>query len=72
MNENKGVFGLNLLTWWDREGGFDRLMHPIRDMLEHGEFQPVVCRAFPFDEAASAHRFIQEARNIGKVVLVPE
>ena len=20
MNENKGVFGLNMLKWWDREG----------------------------------------------------
>ena len=20
MNENKGVFGLNMLRWWDREG----------------------------------------------------
>ena len=25
MNENKGVFGLNMLAWWDREGGLDRV-----------------------------------------------
>ena len=24
MNENKGVFGLNMLSWWDREGNLDR------------------------------------------------
>jgi len=72
MNENKGVFGLNLLHWWDQEGGFDRLLRPVQDMLERGELKPVVSQAFPFDQAASAHRHIQEARNVGKVVLVPE
>jgi NADPH:quinone reductase-like Zn-dependent oxidoreductase len=25
MNENKGVFGLNMLKWWEREGGLDRV-----------------------------------------------
>ena len=27
--------------------------------------------AFPFDRASDAHRFIEERRNVGKVVLVP-
>src|SRR6266480_3940356 len=29
MNENKGVFGLNMLKWWDREGGLDRVTQPL-------------------------------------------
>ena len=29
MNENKGVFGLNMLTWWDAEGGLDRILDPL-------------------------------------------
>ena len=33
--------------------------------------KPVVAEAFPFDRAADAHRFIEERRNVGKVVLVP-
>jgi NADPH:quinone reductase-like Zn-dependent oxidoreductase len=71
MNENKGVFGLNLLKWWDREGGIERLVQPLRVTLEEGELGPVVAEAFTFDRAADAHRFIAERRNIGKVVLVP-
>jgi NADPH:quinone reductase-like Zn-dependent oxidoreductase len=71
MNENKGVFGLNMLTWWDKEGSLDRLTEPLLQGLEAGELNPVVAEAFPFDRAPDAHRFIAERKNIGKVVLVP-
>jgi NADPH:quinone reductase-like Zn-dependent oxidoreductase len=71
MNENKGVFGLNMLSWWDREGQLDRVTEPLMARFEGGELKPVVAEAFPFDRAPDAHRFIEERRNIGKVVLVP-
>jgi NADPH:quinone reductase-like Zn-dependent oxidoreductase len=71
MNENKGVFGLNMLSWWDREGNLDRVTQPLMAALEKGELKPVVSEAFPFDRAPDAHRFIEERRNVGKVVLVP-
>ncbi len=71
MNENKGVFGLNMLHWWDREGSLDRVVEPLTDDLESGRIDPVVAAAFPFSQAAEAHRFIHERRNVGKVVLVP-
>jgi NADPH:quinone reductase-like Zn-dependent oxidoreductase len=71
MNENKGVFGLNMLTWWDDEG-LDRVLEPLEAGLAAGEYSPVVAESFPFERAAEAHRFIAERRNIGKVVLTPE
>jgi len=71
MNENKGVFGLNMLSWWDAEGSLDRVIEPLIPALQKGELKPVVAEAFPFDRAPDAHRFIAERRNIGKVVLVP-
>ena len=71
MKENKGVFGLNILDWWDREGGLDRAIEPLQEALQKGELKPVVAEAFPFDRAADAHRFIEERRNVGKVVLTP-
>jgi NADPH:quinone reductase-like Zn-dependent oxidoreductase len=71
MNENKGVFGLNMLSWWDAEGSLDRVIEPLLPAVEAGDLTPVVAAAFPFDRAADAHRFIAERRNIGKVVLVP-
>ena len=71
MNENKGVFGLNMLGWWDAEGSLDRAIGPLQPLLESGELEPVVAEAFPFERAGEAHTFIAERRNVGKVVLVP-
>ncbi len=71
MNENKGVFGLNMLKWWDKEGSLDRALDPLAADFEAGKLKPVVAEAFPFDKAADAHRFLGEGKNIGKVVLVP-
>jgi NADPH:quinone reductase-like Zn-dependent oxidoreductase len=71
MNENKGVFGLNMLAWFDTERSLDRLTGPLMEDLQAGKLAPLVAEAFPFERAGEAHRFIGERRNIGKVVLVP-
>ena len=71
MNENKGVFGLNMLKWWEREGNLDRVTQPLMADLEAGRLEPVVAESFPFERAGDAHRFIAERRNVGKVVLFP-
>jgi synaptic vesicle membrane protein VAT-1 len=71
MNENKGVFGLNMLKWWDKEGSLDRLIEPLQAELDAGRLDPVVAESFPFEQAGDAHRFIAERRNVGKVVLFP-
>jgi NADPH:quinone reductase-like Zn-dependent oxidoreductase len=71
MSENKGVFGLNMLSWWDEEGNLDRALDPLLPDLQAGRLVPVVAEAFPFERAADAHRLIAERRNVGKVVLFP-
>jgi NADPH:quinone reductase-like Zn-dependent oxidoreductase len=71
MNENKGVFGLNMLKWWDEEGSLDRVTEPLMAGLEAGLLEPVVAEAFPFERGGDAHMFIGERRNVGKVVLFP-
>ena len=72
MNENKGIFGLNMLHWWDREGNVRRLVEPLSEGLESGQLKPVIAETFPFDRAGEAHDFIQQRRNIGKVLLTPD
>jgi NADPH:quinone reductase-like Zn-dependent oxidoreductase len=72
MNENKGVMGLNMLHWWDRSGSLAELIQPLVGLLEKGAIAPVVSESFPFSRAADAHRFVQERKNIGKVVLTPD
>ena len=50
----------------------DRLraeMTTLLDDFERGRIRPVIARTFPLEEAAAAHRYIQERRNVGKVLL---
>src|ERR1041385_9396747 len=71
MNRNKGVFGLNLGHMW-REGEKVRgWTQEIMRGVAEGWIQPYVDRAFPFDQIADAHRYMEERKNTGKVVLVP-
>jgi NADPH:quinone reductase-like Zn-dependent oxidoreductase len=71
LNQNRGVFGLNLLSWWRREGGMDRITAPLLSDLNRKQLMPVVARSYPFEQAGDAHRYLAERRNIGKVVLTP-
>jgi NADPH:quinone reductase-like Zn-dependent oxidoreductase len=71
MGENKGVFGLNMLKWWEREGNLDRVTEPLMADLASGRIEPVVAETFPFERAGEAHEFIAARRNVGKVVLFP-
>ncbi len=71
MNENKGVFGVNLGHMW---GEIDKLRgwgEELLDLYTKGVCRPRVDRAFTFEEAAAAHHYIQDRKNLGKVVLVP-
>src|SRR6202046_4714682 len=71
MNANKGVFGVNLGHLW---GEFDRMrgwMDQLMDLWENGVIKPRIACVFSFDEAPAAHHFIQDRKNIGKVLLAP-
>jgi NADPH:quinone reductase-like Zn-dependent oxidoreductase len=71
LNQNRGVFGLNLLSWWRREGSMDRITAPLLSDLQDKRLMPVVAQSYPFEQAGDAHRYLAERRNIGKVVLTP-
>jgi synaptic vesicle membrane protein VAT-1 len=71
INANKGVFGVNVGHLW---GETDRIRgwgEQLLDLWAKGVIKPKIARSFKFDEAADAHHFIQDRKNIGKVLLVP-
>jgi NADPH:quinone reductase-like Zn-dependent oxidoreductase len=43
----------------------------LLNLWAQGAIKPKIARAFCFAEAAQAHHFVQDRRNIGKVLLVP-
>ena len=71
MSANKGVFGVNVGHMWDE---IDRLRgwgEALLELAARGIIRPKVSASFKFDDAPKAHHFIQDRRNIGKVLLVP-
>lgn len=71
LNKNRGVFGLNLGHMWHEPEKAAVWMRDILRGVEEGWVNPYVDRSFSFEEAGAAHRYLEERKNIGKVVLVP-
>jgi NADPH:quinone reductase-like Zn-dependent oxidoreductase len=71
MNANKGIFGVNIGHLWNLEEKIRPWMKEIIKGVEEGWVNPHVDSVFPFENVAEAHLYIEERRNIGKVVLVP-
>jgi NADPH:quinone reductase-like Zn-dependent oxidoreductase len=69
MNENRGVFGLNLGHLWGEPARMISAMEAILREVDAGTLTPKVATTFPLERAAEAHRFLQSRANVGKVVL---
>jgi len=72
MNDNRSVMGVNLGHLWNEEAMLEPQVRRLLEYAQAGRIRPRVDREFPLVEAATAHRYIEERRNIGKVVLVME
>ena len=46
-------------------------MRQVVAMLNQGTIDPVVDRVFPLEEAAAAHRAMEETNFFGKLLLTP-
>ncbi|MDL1879296.1 zinc-binding dehydrogenase [Cytophagia bacterium CHB2] len=71
MNTNKAVFGTNLGHMWHEAEKVSGWMRTILAGVHEGWVRPHVDKAFPFEQAAAAHQYIEQRRSIGKVVLTP-
>jgi NADPH:quinone reductase-like Zn-dependent oxidoreductase len=69
MNDNKTVAGVNLGHLWNDQALLAPQIDALLGYARAGQLTPRVDRAFPAAEAAPAHRYIHERRNIGKVLL---
>jgi NADPH:quinone reductase-like Zn-dependent oxidoreductase len=69
INDNRGVFGLNLGHLWGERRQLAAALQQLLREAEAGRLTPVVARTFPLERAADAHRFVQSRSNIGKVIL---
>lgn len=69
MNGNRSVFGVNLGHMWHEGELIAGWMRTLLDGVTQGWVRPHVDRTFPLEDAGEAHAYLEERRNIGKVVL---
>lgn len=71
LNKNRGVYGVNLGHLWHEGDKASVWMKEILAGAEEGWIKPHVDTTFSYADAGEAHRYIEERKNIGKVILVP-
>ncbi len=71
INANKAIIGVNLGHMFQETDLLFSWLTQILAWYREGKVHPTVGGRFPLAEAAKAHHFIQDRKNVGKVVLVP-
>jgi len=69
MNANKSVFGVNLGHMWHESDMIAGWMELLLKGVADGWVRPHVDKSFPLAQAGEAQTYIEERKNIGKVVL---
>lgn len=69
MQDNKAVIGYHMGRMIPERELLRRECAEIAGLWARGKIEPVVGKTFPFTQAADAHRYMQERRNVGKIVL---
>jgi NADPH:quinone reductase-like Zn-dependent oxidoreductase len=68
MEKNRTVSGVNMGRLWNRPELLRREMEGLLSLYEQKKISPHVDRVFPLSAGAQAHRYMQERRNVGKVL----
>jgi NADPH:quinone reductase-like Zn-dependent oxidoreductase len=63
------VIGVNLRNVRMRGPLLRRELDEIFRLYADGKIKPVIGKTFPLGEAAAAHQYIHDRKNIGKVIL---
>lgn len=69
MFNAKSVTGIFVPLLWPRDGGPGPLLAEALHHLRDGAIRPAIARTFTFEEAVDALRYLQERRNVGRVIL---
>jgi NADPH:quinone reductase-like Zn-dependent oxidoreductase len=70
IDHNIAVIGVHIGKLGKKSSIMKEQLEEIFRMYKSGQVKPVVGKTFPLEEAAAAHRYIHQRKNVGKVVLV--
>jgi len=69
MSQNLAVIGVSLGAMESRLPLLRREIDDIFKLYADGKIKPVIAKTFPLEQAAAAHQYIHDRKNIGKVIL---
>jgi NADPH:quinone reductase-like Zn-dependent oxidoreductase len=69
MRQNISIIGVNLSGLQARGALLRSELDELFRLYAAGKIKPVIAKTFPLAQAAAAHRFIHDRKNIGKVIL---
>jgi synaptic vesicle membrane protein VAT-1 len=69
MSGNIAAIGVNLGGLQSRGAVLRGEMDELFKLYAAGKIKPVISKTFPLTEAAAAHRYIHDRKNIGKIIL---
>ncbi len=72
MDQNRSAFGVNLGHLWNEKAKLRLWAEQLLIGVDEGWIRPHVDRTFALADAGAAHTYLEERRNIGKVVLTTQ
>ncbi|KAM8947433.1 synaptic vesicle membrane protein VAT-1 homolog [Pelodytes ibericus] len=72
LSSNKGVCGFYMGNLDEETELLTGVVTSLLDFYKQGKIKPKIDTVFPFEQVGDAMRQMQEKRNVGKVILVPE
>ncbi len=69
MKKGAAVIGVNLGQARSRGDHCRSELNDIFRMYAEGKIKPMISKTFPLEQAAAAHQYVQERKNLGKVIL---
>lgn len=71
MKDAKGVLGVDIQQLWKTPEIQRKWMEQLVNWYDEVLFRPHIDKQFPLDEAAAAHQYLLDRKNMGKVILIP-
>jgi NADPH:quinone reductase-like Zn-dependent oxidoreductase len=72
IEHNIRISGVQVLLLWNEVEYFRRVMGELMSLHQAGVIKPHIDAVFPLDQVAAAHRFVEQRRSKGKVLLTTE
>jgi NADPH:quinone reductase-like Zn-dependent oxidoreductase len=69
MSSNKSIMGYHLGRMQGAEEKIARSVVALNKLAKNGYILPIIDKIFPYSDTPSAHRYMQERKNFGKILI---